>query len=206
MSINKPKNHQDGSEPITYVKIIKNFVCPDELRILNIWSLQNVIDNPHWFNDANMDPHKAKTRLTTRFINNHCIDNICIDYPKTSYDVQNRIINLFELELFRKPTSFFDGIVNGIGFEGGSICSHVDPIYFDGTQTLHCNVISQKSNTGGVTVIENVAYDVDEGDLLCYVVSKLNHEVTQTAGKTNRILWVFGFCINDEKLKEIFCS
>jgi hypothetical protein len=147
-----------------------------------------------------MDLHKERTRLTTRFSNNHYIN-----YPKTSYDIQNRIVNLLGLELCKKPPSFFDGIVNGIGFEGGSICSHVDPIYFEGTQTLHCNVVSQKSNTGGVTVIENVAYEIDEGDLLCYVVSKLKHEVTPTAGDKNRILWVFGFCVTDEKLEEIFC-
>lgn len=187
-------------KPITYVKIIKNFVYPDELNILNVWSLQNSIDNPHWYNDANMDLHKERTRLTTRFSNNHHIN-----YPETSYDIQNRIVNLLGLELCKKPPSFFDGIVNGIGFEGGSICSHVDPIYFDGTQTVHCNVVSQKSNIGGVTVIENVAYDIDEGDLLCYVVSKLKHEVTPTAGDKNRILWVFGFCVTDEKLEEIFC-
>ena len=189
-----------------YVKVIKNFVRRDELNILNIWTLQNFVDNPQWYTDAGMDLYKNKTRFTTRLANDvaHIKNGVYIDYPKTSYGIQNRIVDFFRLQSCKKPPSFVDGIVNGIGFDGGSICSHIDPIYFDDTHTLHCNVISQKSDIGGVTIIENVEYDIDEGDLLCYIVSKHYHEVTPTVGNKNRILWVFGFCITDEKIKEIF--
>ena len=78
------------------------------------------------------------------------------------------------------PPSFVDGIVNGIGVRDGYIKEHIDPIYFPGTHTLHCNVISQKSDHGGVTIIGGEEYDIDVGDLLCYVVSDVNHEVTKT--------------------------
>jgi len=189
-----------------YVKVIKNFVTTKDLEQLNKWTLDNFTSNPQWFMDARMDNYKEKTRFTTRLHNdfNHKESNYYINYPQTSYEIQNRIVNFFRLENIKKPPSFVDGIVNGIGFDGGSICNHIDPTYFPNTYTMHCNIISQKADSGGVTIIENVEYDIDEGDLLCYVVSEHYHEVTPTVGKKNRILWVFGFCIDDEKLNQIF--
>lgn len=189
-----------------YTKVIKNFVRREELKVLNGWCLDNFKNNPQYYKDAHMDPYLEGSRFTTRLSNkiDHKSKNIFINYPKVSYDIQNRIEKFFHLENCKKPPSFVDGIVNGIGFEGGSICNHIDPQYFDNTHTLHCNVISQKSDSGGVTIIEDVKYDIEEGDLLCYVVSELHHEVTATVGKKNRILWVFGFCIDSEKLEEIF--
>ena len=102
------------------------------------------------------------------------------------------------------PQSFYDGIVNGIGFSPGLIEEHIDPIYYEGTNTLHCNVITQNCISGGVTIIEDAPFPVEEGDLLMYVVSKHQHRVTNIEGDRKRILWVFGFCIDDDKLEEIF--
>lgn len=189
-----------------YVKVIKNFVSGQELNDLNSWTLENFKTNPQWYHDACMDDFREETRFTTRLYNDidHKEQNIFIDYPKQVYDIKKRIINFFRLEDYKQPPSFVDGIVNGIGFEGGSISEHTDPEYYVNTSTLHCNVISQKAISGGVTIIENVEYDVDEGDLLCYIVSKQKHRVTQTVGSKNRILWVFGFCIDDKKTFEMF--
>ena len=189
-----------------YVKIVKNFVSKEELNVLNSWTLKNFKCNSHWYKDAGMDEFKEQTRFTTRLGNevDHKREKITINYPQEAYNIQKRIKKFFRLENCKQPPSFVDGIVNGIGFEGGSICTHIDPEYFDDTSTLHCNVISQKSISGGVTIIENNEYDIDEGDLLCYIVSKQYHRVTETVGSKNRILWVFGFCIDDEKTYEMF--
>ena len=153
-----------------------------------------------------MDEYLEETRFTTRLKNeiDHEKENIKIDYPDSAYQIQEKIIKEFKLQNVKTPPSFVDGIVNGIGFEGGSICDHIDPIYYDDTHTLHCNIISQKSISGGITIIENVHYDIDEGDLLCYIVSNHRHKVTKTFGNKLRILWVFGFCVDDIKLNEIF--
>lgn len=189
-----------------YVKLIKNFVDKSDLNHLNLWSLSNFKKNIHQYSDACMDEYLEETRFTTRLKNevDHKKENIKIDYPSVAYKIQDKVINQLGLHGVKTPPSFVDGIVNGIGFEGGSICEHIDPVYYNNTHTLHCNVISQKSNSGGVTIIENVQYDVDEGDLLCYIVSKHRHEVTKTSGSKLRILWVFGFCVDNVKLNQIF--
>ena len=188
------------------VRVVKEFVSKKDLKTLNDWSLKNYEENPDQYHDPFMDPNNPKSRLTTRLNNelNHITENVFINYPKTAYNIQNRIRAKFELWNQNHPPSFVDGIVNGIGVRDGCIKEHIDPIYFPGTHTLHCNVISQKSDHGGVTIIGGEEYDIDVGDLLCYVVSDVDHEVTMTRGSTNRIIWVFGFCISPIKMSEIF--
>lgn len=185
-------------------KIIKNFISQDEIRSLNKWTLLNYTNE--YFYDANMDLFHERTRLTTRLANEVDYKKIGleINYPQESYNIRKRIIETFGLQSYKSPNSFYDGIVNGIGFENGSICHHIDPIYYDGTETLHCNIITQKPLSGGITIINDYEFDAEEGDLLCYVVSKHYHEVTKIVGPKERILWVFGFCIDDNKIEQIF--
>ncbi len=188
------------------VRVVKEFVSKKDLKTLNDWSLKNYRENPNQYYDAHMDPDNPRSRFTTRLDNevDHIDENVFIKYPKIAYNIQDRIRAKFELWDQDRPPSFVDGIVNGIGVRDGYIKEHIDPVYFPGTHTLHCNVISQKSDHGGVTIIGGEEYDIDVGDLLCYVVSDVKHRVTKTKGNTNRILWVFGFCITPIKMNEIF--
>lgn len=182
---------------------IKNFLFKEEIEVLNSWTLKNWTNE--YFEDANMDPYNVGTRFTTRVgTYQNANELFSIDYPKTCYNVQNRIKNYFNLHNYQSPPSFYDGIVNGIGFSPGVISNHIDPVYIENTHTLHCNVITQNSKSGGITVIEDTPFFVENGDLLFYVVSKHHHEVTEIKGNIPRILWVFGFCIDNEKIEEIF--
>ena len=81
---------------------------------------------------------------------------------------------------------------------------HIDPVYYPDTVTMHCNIITRKADSGGVTIIGGVEYDIEPGDLLCYPVSEIKHKVTLTKGNTNRILWVFGFCLPRDKAEDVF--
>jgi len=181
------------------IRILKNFLSNDEIKSLNNWCLNNYTEN--FFNGTTMDPRYPRSRLTTRS-NGYNTKNI--NYPKESYQIQKKLLNALDIKNPLYPPPFCNGIVNGIGFEPGSIFCHIDPIYFKDTFTLHCNFITQKSADGGVTIIEGVPYDVDESDCLCYVVSNLKHEVLPIIGTTPRILWCFGFCITQNELKNIF--
>jgi len=187
-----------------YSSIIKKFCSKTERKILNDWTISHHKDS--YFQDANMDEYNSGTRLTTRLYGKEEIDKYIdiINYPKEAYNIRNRIIAHFHLENYLHPQTFKDGIVSGIGFKNGSICNHIDPIYYEETHTLHCNIVTQIPDSGGVTLIEGIEHKVDNGDLLCYLVSKHNHEVTKIEGTTNRILWVFGFCIDDYKINQIF--
>jgi len=179
------------------VKIIKDFIKKSDLKILNDWTLNNY--KKSFFNDANMGD--LNTRLTTRYYDGKNY----FEYPKLAYKIKNKIIE--ELDInggYLSPPVGKDSIVNGIGFEGGDIYNHIDPIWFPNTYTIHCNIISQKSIVGGTTIIEDIDYDIDEGDLLIYNVSNLIHRVTMIEGKRPRILWVFGFSVNLKNLQKIF--
>lgn len=187
-----------------YAQVIKNFLFEEEIDILNEWTRSNW--KSPYFKDAHMDAQNPRTRFTTRVENFQVAKDrgFVINYPKVCYNIQDRIKNFFNLHECLTPQSFYDGIVNGIGFSPGLIENHIDPVYYDGTNTLHCNAITQNCISGGITIIEGKPFPVEEGDLLMYVVSKHYHRVTNIKGDKTRILWVFGFCVDDDKLEEIF--
>jgi hypothetical protein len=183
------------------VKILKNFISPEEVESLNSWCLKNYTKS--FFRDPNMDRYHQRSRLTTRGCG---LDNITINYPKESYNIQNKLIKELNIKKPLYPPPFYNGIVNGIGFKNGSIFSHRDPIYFQNTFTLHCNFITKKSIHGGTTIINQKEYDINESDSLVYVVSHQDHEVTPIDGNEPRILWCYGFCISEKELCNIFKS
>ena len=187
-------------------KIIKNFSDKIEIAILNWWYIDNFRKNTHQYIDPNMDPDRPGSRFTTRIRQHENYSNLDVDieYPMIAYTIQERIMWRLKLKEFRLPPPFFEGIVNGIGFGEGLICEHTDPVYYPDTITMHCNLITRKADIGGITVIDGIEYDIEPGDLLVYPVSEIPHRVTLTKGKTNRILWVFGYCIPIDKAEDIF--
>ena len=188
------------------IKINKNFITYDEVKILNKWT-SNHYKEPY-FCDPTMNHDNHQTRFTTRHAYNRSKDyqNYIIKYPKEVYDIQKRLIEYIRVkedQIIPFP-SFNDGIVTTVAFSPGSCVEHVDPIYYNNTYTLHCNFITQNSEHGGITYIEGVPYETDERDLIMYVASDLKHRVTAIDGKTPRILWVYGFCLSDFQLNYIF--
>ncbi len=183
--------------PDNNLKIIKNFVNEEDFKELNFWTLNNYKSAS--FTDANMGA--PSTRLTTRYAGK----NTNFSYPKVAYNIKNKIIECLNIsKKYLSPPIGKDSIINGIGFDGGDIFEHTDPIWFPNTYTIHCNIITQKSIKGGITIIENREYDINEGDLLIYNVSHLKHKVTLIEGTLPRIFWVFGFSVNFNNLTKIF--
>ena len=170
---------------ITQPIILKKFVPDRIIKVLNCWCLNNYKND--FFLDANMGT--IGTRLSTRYSVTKTFY-----FPKEAYELKEKIKKELKLENTKIP-SYRDGIVCGIGFEGGDISLHTDPIYHEGTSTWHCNVITQKSNFGGITVINGREYDVNSNDVLVYKVSSWPHSVTTIEGDKPRILWVFGYCV-----------
>lgn len=182
--------------------ILRNFISTYTINQLNRWTLDNC--HQWFFQDACMDPYNQRTRFTTRFPND-AIDVPKLNYPVSAFVLKKRIIDHFNLHEYKSPPSYSHGIVNGIGYENGMIENHIDPVYYENTKTIHFNAITQPADYGGHTIINGVKYDnVNPNDLLIYQVSEVYHEVTETKGDTPRILWVFGFCLDDKKIEEIF--
>jgi hypothetical protein len=163
--------------------VIKNFVGSESLGKLNSWCMEN--QDKDFFKDATMGI--PGTRKTTRYEKNDFV------FPEKAYQIQNKIINHFELD-FILP-KFKDGIICGIGFDGSDIHPHKDPVHHQNTYTLHCNIVSQKPKFGGSTYINNKEYNLDAGDMLCFIPSRDYHYVNTIRGNTPRIVWIFGFSI-----------
>lgn len=175
---------------------IPNFITPDEAKILTAWTLQN--HNEAYFLDANM----GGTRKTTRYSPEYDFQ-----YPEIALKIRQRIVDLLcaqDLEEHCVRPPFKDGIVASYAPPGDSCFEHVDPVWFDGMHTLHCNVLSQAPEAGGIVYVEGTPYEMQERELFCYRVSRDKHGVTEILGNKARCMWVFGFCVLDddwEKLK-----
>jgi hypothetical protein len=189
-----------------FAKIEPDFITEEEAKILSNWTLSHYKE-PYFMNPK-MNNDKVQTRFTTRHAYSRTEEykNFQVKYPKEVYEIQKRIfkyLNLTENNIIPFP-SFTDGIVTTIGFSPGSCISHKDPVYYQNTYTLHCNFCTQNPESGGITILEGKEYSFEHKDMIMYVASHVEHEVTECVGNIPRVLWVFGFCISLEQMNRIF--
>ena len=170
-------------------KIFKNFINDEECNILSRWIINNK-DNV-FFKDANM---KGK-RLTTRYSDNFIFPSLC-------YKIQDRIITTLKLENSHLA-NFKDGMVASYAEPGDTCYIHKDPIWKENTITLHSN-IKLSNNKGGEPIIEGEKIRLNKKDMWTYPVSNVNHGSDMVLGKAPRIMWVFGFSINQKTYQSIF--
>ena len=83
-------------------------------------------------------------------------------------------------------------------YQGGDVYAHKDPRSADGLPTYRCNVLTQANEDGAELYVAGKKIDVEVGDLHCYMVSELEHYVTEAKGKTPRIMYMFGAHIPKE--------
>lgn len=181
------------------LKVFPNFLDELDRQVMINWALENYKKN--FFISPTMNSENLKTRRTTRTTKEN---NNNFNYPKNVYNVQNKILNYFKIEGHRYPSGFKDGIVCGVGESGDSICKHTDPVHYKNTYTVHANFIVQKPESGGITIVNEKQYDIGHNDLLIFVPSHLNHEVSKTFGDTKRILWCYAFSVDEKTLQNIF--
>ena len=176
---------------------VPDFVTAEEAQVLTDWVLRNH-DEPH-FLDANM----GGSRKTTRYS-----PEANFNYPAESLTIRQRVVNLLgtpETEKFGMRLPYKDGIVASYAPPGDTCYEHKDPEWVTGFHTLHCNVLSQAPESGGVVIIEGQPHRMRERELFCYLVSRDRHEITEVLGSKARVMWVFGFCILDADWEK-FCE
>lgn len=188
------------------IKIVKNFISENEVKVLSNWTSSNY-KQPYFMNPK-MNYDECQTRFTTRHAYGRIKEyqDFKVKYPKEVYDIQQRLfqyLNLTQNNIIPFP-SFTDGVVTTIAFSPGSCVRHKDPTYYPNTYTLHCNFCTQTPVNGGITILEGKEYSFDYRDMIMYVSSHLEHEVTPCVGDIPRILWVFGFSIFEKDLDRIF--
>ena len=167
-------------------KIQRDFITIEEQQELNVWTLANY--QSKFFSDARMGV--LGTRLTTRYFK----QKSSLVFPECAHRIRDRIKTHFNIKNDLLP-GYCHGIVTGIGFDGGDIYPHKDPTWHEGHYTVHCNIVTQYPEIGGITNIEGIDYKTGERDLLIYPVSEMAHAVSTIRGTTPRILWVFGFSL-----------
>jgi hypothetical protein len=188
------------------VKVVKNFITDNEIDKLNQWTLSNY--KQPYFIDPGMNNDESQTRFTTRHAYERIEEykNFKVDYPKEVFYIQNRLfkyLNLSKDNIISFP-SFTNGVVTTIGFSPGGCVRHKDPIYYSNTYTLHCNFCTQNPESGGITILEGKKYSFEYKDMIMYVSSHVEHEVTKCIGDIPRILWVYGFFASLNEINAIF--
>jgi hypothetical protein len=188
------------------VKVVKNFITDTEINELNQWTLNNY--KQPYFMCPGMNKDRKKTRLTTRHSHGRIKEyrDYKIQYPKEVYAIQQRLLHYLKLPEYTIAPwpAFTDGVITEIAFFPGSCKSHIDPRYSADTYTLHCNFVTQNSDSGGITSIVNTPYSTGKNDMLMYITSHLAHEVTEVSGDDPRILWSYGFVLTIADLRRIF--
>ena len=177
------------------VIIIRNFASQEEIQILKNWSNQAVIDEQ--FVDGitgNWDKKefdRTKKRLTNRMSQN-------INYPDIVKTLQERIRQTIQLTANAPVIENHgkDGVVVSITYNDGDVYKHKDPSVGEGVVGLRCNILASKAESGGTIHVENKTYDLNEGDMMCYLVTELYHSVDVCHGNYPRTLFMFGFVVD----------
>ena len=172
-------------------RIIEKFVSEEEQSELTNWILNN--KNEKWlFKDAGMEGNRITTRYSSDF-----------SFPQTAYNIRKRIkeylVNKFKFSDFKMP-KFHDGIVASYAGEKDFVYEHKDPQWYPNYETLHCNLMLQKSLEGGEPIINKKSIKLNERDIWCYYVSKVKHGAAKVLGSKPRLMFVFGFCVKYQDL------
>ena len=190
------------------VKIFRNFATEEECKILSEIALQGLKDG--WFtqgvNREDKDPLKfnqlkelvlTDKRYTTRF--GH---SVRFEYPQFVRDMQNKIRKFVGIDSFPIIDGLGkDGVVISISYEGGDVYPHRDPRSCgDNFIIYRCNIMTSAAEGGGQLMIEGEPFDINAGDLHCYAVSELTHQVSPFEGNTPRIMYMFGAAIPEEEI------
>ena len=170
-------------------KIIRNFISQEEQTDLIQWIINNK-DSSWLFKDANMKGNRITTRYSKDF-----------SFPEVAYSIQKRIINQLKFKDFKLP-KYHHGIVASYAGENDTVFEHTDPQWYPPLETLHCNLMLQKSIKGGEPIINKKCIDLNERDLWCYYVSKVKHGSAKVIGNKPRLMYVFGFCIDYKELQD----
>lgn len=168
------------------VVVVKNFLSPDEIALLNSWAIEGAAKS--WLDfGVTTNMVRDNKRLTSRMYSHR------YQYPESILSISNKVRKASGVSNYPIISGHGrNGIVVTYTMPSGNVYKHKDSKAIDGTPTLRCNVLTQKADTGGVLYVDGQEINIEVGDLHCYLVSEHEHWVTETAGNTARIMWMFG--------------
>jgi hypothetical protein len=92
-------------------------------------------------------------------------------------------------------------VVVSVTYNEGDVYKHKDPSVGEGVVGLRCNILASKAESGGTIHVEDKTYDLNEGDMMCYLVTELYHSVEVCHGDNPRTLFMFGFVVDENSWK-----
>lgn len=177
------------------VKVFKNFASEQECKELNDWVIKGIENG--WLDKGLSGTTKTWT-CEQRYTSRRYADRF-EKYPDVAYKLFDRITKLINLEGYEKSIAGGgkDGIVVSCTFPGGDVYKHQDPMEANNFHVLRCNILSSEADDGGQIYVNGEHTPINVGDLHCYLASKYLHHVTTVEGNNKRILWMFGYQIQD---------
>lgn len=171
----------------------KNFLSLENCAALNAWVDEGV--KKKWLDagvTVNSAPYEATKRVTSRMYGHR------FDYPQIVLNISSRIRKFCGVDSYGLIEGHGkNGVVVSCTFNRGNIHPHCDPKN-DGLSALRCNVMTRAANAGAELYVGGQLVDVEVGELHCYLASDFEHYVTDVAGETPRILWMFGAYVPKE--------
>lgn len=170
----------------------KNFITPQESAELNAWADKGVANK--WLdvgiNHGNLNYIK---RFTSRSYANR------YKYPEIVRTISARIRKFCGVSDYGLIEGHGrDGVVVSCTFPGGDVYEHQDARSQTNLSALRCNVLTRAADSGGVLHLEDKAVPLEVGELHCYLASEHAHSVSEVAGNTSRVLWMFGAYVSKE--------
>jgi hypothetical protein len=182
------------------VIVIRNFATPEEVQILKDWQIK-AVEEGQFVDGVTGDWDKKEFSITKKRLTNRMSQNI--NYPDVVGMLQDRIRQTFPI---LKDASIIeghgkDGVVVSITYNDGDVYKHKDPSVGEGVVGLRCNILASKAESGGTIHVEDKTYDLNEGDMMCYLVTELYHSVEVCHGNNPRTLFMFGFVVDENSWK-----
>lgn len=170
------------------VKIIPNFIMQEEAAILNDYTFNSINENKFECGRTSFNGNK---HLVSRFNKN-------LVFPEVAMQIKNRVQKLLRLENNDTNTLWNkSGIVVNCSFNGAKVIPHKD-VRQGNKSLLRCNILSSAADKGGVLTVENEEFKLDALSMYLCLVSEYTHSVSTIEGNSPRILWQFGFNVDQK--------
>ncbi len=180
------------------VAVARNYLDKDSCEQLNQWVLEAVAQGKmgRGITTAEGTHYLSYNRVFTdrRYTSRMYSENY--EYPQLVKDIFTRIKT--ELNLKNAPVSSNggrDGVVVSCTYPGGDVYLHKDPKEGASISLLRVNILSKAAQEGGTIHVEDAVFNLQQGDMMAYLVDEYEHYVEPVESGGPRIMWMFGLLI-----------
>jgi hypothetical protein len=180
------------------VAFVRNYLDKDSCERLNQWVLEAITqgkigrgittaEGVHYSSGSRV---VAEHRYTSRMYSEN------YEYPPLVKDIFTKIKT--ELNLKNAVVSANggrDGVVVSCTYPGGDVYLHKDPKEGSAVSLLRVNILSKAATDGGSIHVEDAVFNLQQGDMMAYLVDEYEHYVEPIESGGPRIMWMFGLLI-----------